>query len=137
MIGELFVNEKDAFVTWKAFLEDGSEAKLLTPASMKEYASNNARSQAGKQVFVANPQPESRDVNLTFCFSASSKADFLSRYRAFVTEMQSGLILIRVPSLGETYKFICSGFQELSFHKRVGKLSVRFTEPNPKDRILI
>ncbi len=137
MIGELFINDKDAFVTWGVFLEDRSEEKLLKPANNKEYASNKARSQPGKQVFISNPQPEDRDVLLVLCFSAVSREDFLTKYRACLNELNSGLIKFRVPSLGEEYKFTCDGFQELSYYERIGKLSVRFNEPNPKDRVLL
>lgn len=135
MIGDLYINDKDAWLTWGVFLEDNSESKLLLPANPKAYASNNLRNQAGKQVFVSNPQPDERDVLLVFCISAKSKADYLTKYNAFLAEIYNGWINFKVTSLKTTYRFTVSSFQDLSYFDRLGKLSVRFNEPNPKDRI--
>lgn len=135
MIGELYINEKDAWVTWGVFLEDGSEAKLLLPANTKEYASNNKRSSPGRQVFVTNTQPDERNVILIFCISAVSKEEYLKKYDLFVNELSSGWVKLRVPSLGKVFKLISPSFQDLSYSNRIGKLSVRFSEPNPLDRL--
>lgn len=137
MKGDLYINEKDAWITWGVSLEDDSESKLLMPANNKEYASNKCRSQPGKQVFANNPQPEDRDLLLVVNFSAETKQEFLAKYRAFLVEINSGIITFRVTSIGEEYKFICEGFQELNYYERIGKLSIRFNEPNPKDRIYL
>jgi hypothetical protein len=135
MIGQLYINDKDAYLTWGIFLEDGSEGKLLTPAPNKEYAGNKMRSQHGKQVFRTNPRKDERDLILVFCISADTKYDFLIKYRAFIDELDSGITIMRVTSLREVYKLDAIGYQELSFYKRIGKLSVRFNESNPQDRI--
>lgn len=137
MIGQLYINNKDAFGTWGAFLENGSEAKFLNPPANKEYASNDARSQHGKQVFVNNPRMSDRDITIVLGISASSRDDFLTKYRGLVNELNSGLIEVKVMSLKEGYKLTCISYTELSYYDRIGKLSVKFNEPNPNNRIII
>ncbi len=137
MKGELYINDKDAYVYYGAFLENGGEAILLTPPSNKDYASNDARSQHGKQVFVSNARVKDRNFVLVFCISAGSKADFLTKYRALVDELSGGLVLLKVSSLGVVFKLIALSYQEFSFYERLGKLSVKFSEPNPKERVFV
>lgn len=135
MIGQLYINDKDAFTTWGVVLDEGSFAKLLTPAANKEYASNQKRSQHGKQVFRTMPRKEDRDVIITFAIAANSEDDFISKYEIFINEIDSGLILLRVPSLKKVFKLDAKSYQELSYYGYIGKIAVNFNEPNPKDRI--
>lgn len=134
MIGQLYINNKDAFATWGAYLEDGSENTLLLPASNKEYASNNARSQHGKQVFRNAPRKDERDVIVYFCISASTKDEFLQKYEAFVDELDAGMVTFKVSYLKKVYKLDAVSYQELSYYEFIGKFAVKFNEPNPKDR---
>lgn len=128
MTGQLFINDKDAWITWGVFLEDGSEAKLLLPPPMKEYTSNNFRSQDGKQVFIVNPKKDERDISLVFCISAITKEKYLLIYDDFVSELTSGLVKLRVQSIDKELNLTVSSFLDLSYYERVGKLSVRFNE---------
>lgn len=135
MIGELYINDKDAFTTYGVFLEEGSDARLLLPAANKEYASNKARSQHGKQVFRTLPRKEDRDVILFFNIAAKTRTEFLSKYEQFTNVLDEGLILLRIPSLKKVYKLDAKSYQELSYFDTIGKIAVNFNEPNPKDRI--
>lgn len=135
MIGQLYINDKDAFATWGAYLEEGSDNVLLLPASNKEYASNNARSQHGKQVFRRTTRKSDRDVILYFCIVASNRDEYLQKYEAFVDELDSSMVTMKVPSLKKVYKLDALSYQDLSFFDYIGKFAVKFNEPNPKDRI--
>lgn len=135
MIGQLYINDKDAFSIWGAYLEDGSENALLLPASNKEYASNKARSQHGKQVFRNLPRKDERDVILYFCMVASTKEEYLQKYEAFVEELDAGMVIMKVPSMKKGYKLDAISYQELSFYDYIGRFAVKFNEPNPKNRI--
>jgi hypothetical protein len=137
MIGQLYINDKDVFATWGAYLEDGSENALLLPAPNKEYASNKARSQHGKQVFRSSPRKDERDIILYFCLAASTRDEFLTKYEAFTEELDTGMVTMRVPSLKKVYKLDAISYQDLGFYDCTGKFAVKFNEPNPKDRILL
>lgn len=135
MIGQLYINDKDAFATWNACLEDGSYGKLQTPAGNKEYAENKSRSQHGKQPYRNMQRKEDRDVILVFCINAQNRDVFLIKYEELVNELDSGLVLFRVPALKKVYKLDAMSYQELSYYDRIGKIAIKFNEANPKDRI--
>ena len=65
--GQLFINEKDAWLTWGAFMVSDSLDNLLLPPSPKPYTENNFRSQDGKQVFIVNTKKDARDIEVEFC----------------------------------------------------------------------
>lgn len=134
MINELYINNRDAWLTWGVFLEDGSENKLLLSPSNKEFVENKSRGFAGKQIFANNSQPEDRDLQLVFCISAEDRKSFLKKYRALTNELNRGLLTMKVVALEEVYKFTTISYVELAFFDRIGKVAVKFNEPNPSDR---
>ncbi|MFV0536841.1 MAG: hypothetical protein ACK5M3_05635 [Dysgonomonas sp.] len=134
MKDELYINGKDAWLTWGVYLEDGSEEKLLLPPPNKEYIENKSRSQPGKQIILRNPQPDERDVQVVFCISARDRKDYMRKYRLFVNALKNGLIAFKVTSIYTVFQFTTTSFTNLSFFNRLGKLSVKFNEPNPSNR---
>lgn len=126
--GQLFINEKDAWLTWGAFVVGESEDNLLLPASPKSYTENEFRSQKGRQVFIVNPQDDARDVQVEFCIMALSRTEYLTGYKEFIRELKDGLVVLRVPTFDEVYNFTVSGFLSLGYYGTYGKLSVRFNE---------
>lgn len=131
---QLYINDKDAWETWGVFLEEGSERALLLAANNKEFVSNKNRSEHGKRVIVDNPRLEERDVQLVFCFLTESEDDFLEKYDAFVAELNRGWVQMRVIKVKKVYNFTTTNFQDLGYYGQMGKLSVRFNEPNPTDQ---
>lgn len=134
---QLYINDKDAWETWGVFLEEGSERALLLAANNKEFVSNKNRSEHGKRVIVDNPRLEERDVQLVFCFLTESEDDFLEKYDAFVAELNKGWVQMRVIKVKKVYNFTTTNFQDLGYYGQMGKLSVRFNEPNPDNRSII
>lgn len=135
MIGELYINDKDTWATWKVKLDDGYDS-LRLPSNPKEYASNEKRSQPGKQVFVSNPQPQSKDVQLIFAVVCDSADEYNQKFDSFVDELK-GVMTLKVPALKKVYKLRVIDYLNLSsgLGLRDGRLSVRFSEDNPQDRI--
>ena len=99
-MGDLIINSKDAYKTWGVFLEDGAEDTLLLPSANKELISNKSRVKNGKEVIPTTNYVDERDFNITFCIKTSSKTEFLSKYKAFVAELNKGLVSMQVKSLG-------------------------------------
>lgn len=135
MIGQLYINDKDAWSNWKVRLDDGYDS-LRLPANPKEYTSNEKRSQPGKHVFVSNPQPQSKDVQLIFAIVCDSADEYNQKFDSFVDELK-GVMALKVPALKKVYKLRAIDYLNLSsgLGLRDGRLSVRFSEDNPKDRI--
>ncbi|WP_283687559.1 hypothetical protein [Dysgonomonas sp. Marseille-Q5470] len=139
MLGELYINDKDAWSTWKARLVDDSLDILESSASMKSYVTNNARSQDGVQIFISNPRIDMRSVILTFAITCESRLDYLSKKRDLEMELRKGLTLFKVVPLSLIFKLHLDENSTMTLLSgtglRDGKFTIRFTEKNPKDRI--
>lgn len=139
MLGELYINDKDAWSTWKARLVDDSLDNLESSASMKSYVTNNARSQDGAQIFISNPRIDMRSVILTFAIICESRLDYLSKKRDLEMELRKGLTLFKVVPLSLIFKLHLDENSTMTLLSgtglRDGKFTIRFTEKNPKDRI--
>lgn len=139
MLGELYINDKDAWSTWKARLVDDSLDNLESSASMKSYVTNNARSQDGAQIFISNPRIDMRSVILTFAITCESRLDYLSKKRDLEMELRKGLTLFKVVPLSLIFKLHLDENSTMTLLSgtglRDGKFTIRFTEKNPKDRI--
>lgn len=144
MTGKLFINGLDAWTTWGVYLEDGSYENLLAGEEMKPYTTNKSRSEDGVSVSIKNPRLETRSVNVVFCFT-NKGAEFLTRYDAFLSVLRAGKVdgtkilplEIKVPELGKTYRLIYEASSNLSqIGLRIGKVAVKFNEPNPENRTL-
>ena len=86
------INGKDAFKTWGVFLQERAEGKLLLPANNKPIVTNKSRLEHGKRVVIDEIYIDERDVILSFCISASSRAEFKQRYQAFISELRCELL---------------------------------------------
>jgi hypothetical protein len=128
MTGQLYINEKDAWLTWGAFLVADSLDNLLLPASPKAYTENNFRSQDGKQVFIVSTRKGARDVEVEFCMLAESREEYLIAYKNFIDELMDGMVTVRTPFINMEFHFTVSSFLSLGYYGKFGKLSVRFNE---------
>lgn len=139
MLGELYINDKDAWSTWKARLVDDSLDNLESSAPMKSYVTNNARSQDGAQIIISNPRIDMRSVILTFAITCESRLDYLSKKRDLEMELRKGLTLFKVVPLSLIFKLHLDENSTMTLLSgtglRDGKFTIRFTEKNPKDRL--
>ena len=142
MTGKLYINGKDAWTTWGAFLEDGSLERLLSGDTMKENVVNESRSIDGVHVWVRDPKLEARNITIVVCF-AQKGGDFLNRYQSFINELMEGVVVdeyrypneLRITEIGKTYKLIYQGNTNLTqMGMSLGKVAIRLFEPNPADR---
>lgn len=142
--GLLFINSKDVYKTYGAFLSEDKAgdntnySALLKPPGMKPYTAVSFRERDGEDLpATLTPAFEARDIELQFAIFGSSKADFISKYTAFVTMLRSGWLDIRVPELNKTYRMYyssCSGYTQLTpleGNVIAGKFKVKFREPKP------
>lgn len=136
MVGQLYINGKDAYLTWGVTLDDTSIAALMTPAPIKEFTENKSRSINGKIVKDTDPKLEERNITLSLNITAKNRSAFLSRYNSFCSELATGRLNIQTIFTGSVvYKTIykdCRQFEQ--FNGRVGKFLLSLNEPNPTDR---
>lgn len=143
MTEKLIINGMDAWTTWGVFLEIGSYNKLLTGVDMKEYTTNESRSIDGKIVSMKNPRVADRDVTIVFCITRENSASFLQNLRGLIQTLQAGRVVggkilpntVEVSELNSIFKFIYLGSLQLEqVGLELGKIAVKFNEPNPADR---
>lgn len=137
MTGQLYINDKDAWITWGVRLRRGSYDALNLGAPQKEYVKNSLSSQNGSQYFTDNSKIDERQVSILFYIEGSTNRQFYDRKKAFEDELRKGLLLFRVPGQFTVYKLILSDFTEFSSYDsyKKGFITARFNEPNPQDRI--
>ena len=137
MEGQAYINGKDIWLTWGASLIKGSYEKLLKPAPMKEYISNSSRLEHGVRV-ISNPnnaKTNERELALQFIIEGSNETDYLSKTSQFFEELEKGSVALKVPRLKLVYKLVytdCSSYGDYGI--KMGKFTVKFREPNTKDR---
>ena len=94
--GQLYINGKDAYLTWGIFLDETALSTLMTPAPNKEFISNKYRSKDGKSVIKHNPRLDEREITLPFNMTAKDSDTFMTNYARFCEEvLAKGELVIR------------------------------------------
>lgn len=135
MKGKAYINGADMWETWGAALGKGAYEALLTPSPAKELISNKSRLEHGKRVITTNMRVDERDLTISVFVCGTDKMDFLLKYKAFVDQLSSGLIELKVSDLRTTYRLLylsCSSYGDYGGNK--AKLVLKLNEPNPKNR---
>lgn len=138
-MNDLLINNKDAYATWGVRMGDGFLDTIGAPAPMKEFIENKSRLEHGKQMIVSNPKLNEREITLSFTIEGSSQSDYLIKKKAFFEELYKGTVNIQVPANStEIYHLIYLGKSityAQSLDRNFGKISSKFCEPNPINRI--
>lgn len=148
MTCELEINGHNAFSKWGVTLGNGSVAALMTPPPMKDYVTNESAAAHGKIIAgPAMPKVGSRDVQLTIYIHADHTDDvydgetmvekgFYTRYAEFVAELQKGAVSLRTRYQENVcYRlYYLSSSQFSQYNGKLGKFTIKLTEPNPKNR---
>lgn len=132
------INKKDAYLTWGVILSESAVNALRTPAPMKANVENKSRLEHGKRVIYgsATARVDERDLTLVIYIRAYNQTQFDVRYDSFIEEIQKGRIEIELtdrPNIVYRCDYI-NASQFSQFNGRLGKLTLKVNEPNPKDR---
>ncbi|WP_330940868.1 hypothetical protein [Bacteroides sp. MSB163] len=135
---DLLINEKDAFATWGVRMGEGFLDVIGASAPMKDFIENKSRLEHGKRVIINDPKVDEREITLSFTIEGSSQSDYQSKKKAFFDELYKGKVDIQVPANGsEIYRLIYTGKSVTyaqSLDRTFGKISSKFSEPNPVNR---
>ena len=136
MIGELFINGKDAFLTWGVSLTDDAISSILTPPPNKAFITNSSRREHGSRVVVNDPKVDERDLTILLNMSAPSRALFFDRYKSFCQELKKGELVFKLSYQPEvSYTFIYKNCQQFGQYRLgMAKFLLKLTEYNPEDR---
>lgn len=125
----------------KGFIES-----LETPADQKDYIINSVRTEHGDRIVPIRSKLASRNVTLEFVIigtTAGGKTahkDYEDRLDAFLELLHNGFMTISVPYSREDVYRLYAQMKSTTYGKgiadggAIGKLSVKFLEPNPADR---
>lgn len=134
-VGELFINNVDAYTEYGMSMTSGALSALMTPAPNKQYIENKSREEHGKRVII-NAKVEERDLSLPFHIVAKSKDDFMEKYSKLCSLLASGKIDIKTKyepnKVYRTNYISCSQFSEYRFG--IAKFILKLNEPNPMNR---
>lgn len=135
---ELIINGKDAYQEWGVRMGEGFLDTLNGYYPLKEYITNNDRTQDGVQYFDA-PKVNERSLTLNFTIEGSDKDDFTVKNRAFAEMMRKGDVTIQVPAdSSDVYHLKYTG-KSCTFARNVertfAKIGLAFIEPNPTNRV--
>ncbi len=137
-MAELLINGKDALAVYGARMGDKFLSALDMPAPMKEYVENPSRLEDGKRVNTSVARVDARQVTLEFTLLGDTPADLDGKRRAFLEMLYAGRVDIKVPEYSaDTFKLVyksCTSPYGLSRNRRFYRISVKFEEPNPRDR---
>lgn len=137
MRGDLIINGKDALDTWGVSMGDGFLNSILTPPPVKDYIENKSRLEDGKRVIFNNKKYDEREFNLIFTLKGSNQSDYISKFKAFMSEMTSGLVSINIPAIGDdVYHVYYNNSTSFAFSidHTFSKIAMKVCEPNPANR---
>lgn len=83
-IGELKINDKDAYMEWGISLEKSSLSALMTPPPLKAFIENKSRLDDGKQIVNHEPKWDERTLTFVLNLTARTRSSFLPATPAFV-----------------------------------------------------
>lgn len=135
---ELIINGKNAYQEWGVRMGEGFLDTLNGYYPLKEYITNNDRTQDGVQYFGA-PKVNECSLTLNFTIEGSDKDDFTVKNRAFAEMMRKGDVTIQVPAdRPDVYHLKYTG-KSCTFARNVertfAKVGLAFIEPNPTNRV--
>lgn len=135
--GQLYINGKDAYLTWGIFLDETALSALMTPAANKEFISNKYRSKDGKSVIKHNPRLDEREITLPFNMTAKDTDTFMTNYARFCEEvLAKGELVIHTrfqPNVWYRCIYLsCTQFSQCI--REMAKFSLKLNEPDPSDR---
>lgn len=108
---------------------------LLASCSMKDYITNESPLKDGEEIIIPNESPKlaARDVVLIFGVKGRTESEYLSNLDKFYQELYKGEV--RIEGINNTvYHLHYLGCNDFANAKTSCKITVKFTESNPKNR---
>ncbi|MDE5868762.1 MAG: hypothetical protein K2H18_00895 [Muribaculaceae bacterium] len=132
----LIINGKNARKTWGVVTTQNTLSSLLTPCAMKERPSFTSRLEHGSRIDNSDPRVAQREINLEIQMTARSEDEFYLRHESFCAELEQGEFTLSTTDRPDVvYRFLYNSCtQYTQFCRGMATLSLKVTEPNPKNR---
>lgn len=139
-MAELIINGREALKEWGVRMGDNFLDVLGAPVPLKEFIENKSRLEHGKQVLMDNPKLDERELTLVFTVEGDSPADYQAKKTDFYEELYKGKIDIQIPeNSSDIYHLLYLGKSvsyAQSLDRTFGKISAKFCEYNPSNRVV-
>lgn len=132
----LIINGKDARSEWGIVTTGNTLSALLAPSPIKGRVSFTSRLEDGSRIDNTDPRVAQRELNLEIQMTAKSPEEFYSRHASFCLELEKGAFSLSTSDRSDVVYHLlynsCSQYTQ--FCRGIATLSLKCTEPNPKDR---
>lgn len=132
----LIINGQDAKKKWGVLATPNTLSALLAPCSMKERPAFNSRLEHGSRIDSSDPKVAQRELNMEIQMTAQSPEQFYERHASFCEELEKGALALSTTDRPDVvYHLLYDSCQQYTqFCRGIATLSLKCTEPNPKDR---
>lgn len=139
------MNRTDAYIDGVALssigvhMGDSFISTLMTPATLKDFATNDARTRNGVQILTSSPRRSSRDLSLTFIICGDTPEELTANEAKFYELIGNIRVGLFVPAVSEeaTFWLTYTGKNvtySIDLARTVSKFTGKFTEADPTSR---
>lgn len=143
--GKVFIKTKDeedaryedVFTIYGICLLKGSYEKLLEYPSPKSLITWSDRRNNGVEYLADGDtiRVDKKSVVINVVLLAKDEKDYYTKYEAFFKRLTSGIIYMKIPTLGKVFKLVYSKQSNLTkLNKKSSTFALNLIEPNPTDR---
>ena len=135
--GEEDIKYEDIFTTYGICLRKGAYESLLEYPAPKNLITWSDRRNDGVEYLADKDtiRVDKKNVSVNVVLFAESEADYYTKYEAFFKRITSGILYLKIPTLGKVFKLVYSKQSGLSkINKKTSIFALNFVEPNPSDR---
>ena len=143
--GKVFIKTKDeedaryedVFTTYGICLLKGSYEKLLEYPTPKSLITWSDRRNNGVEYLADGDtiRVDKKSVVINVVLLAKDEKDYYTKYEAFFKRLTSGIIYMKIPTLGKVFKLVYSKQSNLTkLNKKSSIFALNLIEPNPTDR---
>lgn len=130
------INGYDAQAQYGVVFPPSAINAIMTPASLKEFVTNESRDEDGSRIIFHNPRQAQRELTIEMHLHASSQQQLISRYKQLIRIFEAGMFTIELVDRnpGDIYRFIYESCNSFSMGERLAKFVLKLIEPNPTNR---
>ncbi len=135
--GEDDTKYEDIFLTYGVCLKKGAYESLLEYPAPKGLITWSDRRNDGVEYLADKDtmRVDKKNVSINVVLFAESEADYYTKYEAFFKRITTGIMYLKIPTLGKVFKLVYSKQSGLSkINKKTSIFALNFVEPNPNDR---
>ena len=135
--GEEDIKYEDIFTNYGICLRKGAYESLLEYPAPKNLITWSDRRNDGVEYLADKDtiRVDKKNVSVNVVLFAENEADYYTKYEAFFKRITSGILYLKIPTLGKVFKLVYSKQSGLSkINKKTSIFALNFVEPNPTDR---